>query len=597
MKKLLILLLGIVSVSSFAQGRNPQWPVYVNPGAQGQIPQYFPSQAGIPVLGPSNLTDNGNVLLYKGSPIGSQGGGSINLTVLGTAGAATLNGSLLNIPVYQGQVTLTTVGSNCGPATFIFNTLNIPPCAPPSNSITLTVLGTSGAATLSAGTLNIPIYQGQLTFTTTGSNCGLATFVGNTLNIPPCTPASGMVYPTGDGIPLVVGGASWGTTIAPGTGIVTFLQTPTSANLAAAVTGETGTGALVFATTPTLVTPVIGVATGTSLTLSGLMQSLSAKITGVPSAASLATDASGNVIAGSSFTNPMTTLGDMFYGGAAGVATRIPGPITGTVPYNYCSTPSGGVATAPTWCLAGISGRTVSGTTDSITAADRGGSILYTSTSAVAVTLPSAASLGNNFDFVTQAQNGSGVITITTSGGTFLNSTGGTSTTQTFSNGQSCAISSPDNLNYISRCTQQAVTAGISIPLIANAAAAGVAASTTGYIAATNYAPNFTGSTTNRQMAFPHSGTISNMTVCLISNQTATGSMTIAFQTGTYGSALTNTPLQVVLAASAALGCYSDTTDSFTYTAGQGIDIQLVNAGTATSGFVGTIYAEFTNIH
>jgi hypothetical protein len=35
------------------------------------------------------------------------------------------------------------------------------------------------------------------------------------------------------------------------------LGTPTSANLAAAVTGETGTGALVFATSPTLTTPVI----------------------------------------------------------------------------------------------------------------------------------------------------------------------------------------------------------------------------------------------------------------------------------------------------------------------------------------------------
>jgi hypothetical protein len=50
-----------------------------------------------------------------------------------------------------------------------------------------------------------------------------------------------------------------------GTGVATFLATPSSANLAAAVTNETGSGALVFATSPTLVTPVIGVATGTSL--------------------------------------------------------------------------------------------------------------------------------------------------------------------------------------------------------------------------------------------------------------------------------------------------------------------------------------------
>ena len=50
-----------------------------------------------------------------------------------------------------------------------------------------------------------------------------------------------------------------------GTGIATFLSYPTSANLISAVTDETGTGTLVFSTSPTLVTPVLGVATATSL--------------------------------------------------------------------------------------------------------------------------------------------------------------------------------------------------------------------------------------------------------------------------------------------------------------------------------------------
>jgi hypothetical protein len=43
-----------------------------------------------------------------------------------------------------------------------------------------------------------------------------------------------------------------------GSGVATWLGTPSSANLAAAVTDETGTGALVFATSPTLVTPALG---------------------------------------------------------------------------------------------------------------------------------------------------------------------------------------------------------------------------------------------------------------------------------------------------------------------------------------------------
>lgn len=46
--------------------------------------------------------------------------------------------------------------------------------------------------------------------------------------------------------------------IAFGTGVKAFIKSPTSANLATAVTGETGSGALVFGTSPTLVTPALG---------------------------------------------------------------------------------------------------------------------------------------------------------------------------------------------------------------------------------------------------------------------------------------------------------------------------------------------------
>jgi hypothetical protein len=60
--------------------------------------------------------------------------------------------------------------------------------------------------------------------------------------------------------------ASGGTGITSfGTGVATFLGTPSSANLAAAVTDETGTGALVFANTPTLESPVLGTPTSGQL--------------------------------------------------------------------------------------------------------------------------------------------------------------------------------------------------------------------------------------------------------------------------------------------------------------------------------------------
>lgn len=51
-----------------------------------------------------------------------------------------------------------------------------------------------------------------------------------------------------------------------GTGVATFLATPSSANLASAVTDETGTGALVFGTSPTLTTPNLGTPSAATLT-------------------------------------------------------------------------------------------------------------------------------------------------------------------------------------------------------------------------------------------------------------------------------------------------------------------------------------------
>jgi hypothetical protein len=50
-----------------------------------------------------------------------------------------------------------------------------------------------------------------------------------------------------------------------GSGVATWLGTPSSANLASAVTDETGSGALVFGTSPTLTTPVLGTPTSGDL--------------------------------------------------------------------------------------------------------------------------------------------------------------------------------------------------------------------------------------------------------------------------------------------------------------------------------------------
>jgi len=76
------------------------------------------------------------------------------------------------------------------------------------------------------------------------------------------TPTSGTLTNC-TGLPIATGVSNLGT------GVATFLTTPSSANLLATLTDETGTGSAVFANTPTLVTPVIGAATGTSLSTTG----------------------------------------------------------------------------------------------------------------------------------------------------------------------------------------------------------------------------------------------------------------------------------------------------------------------------------------
>jgi len=111
----------------------------------------------------------------------------------------------------------------------------------------LTSVGTLATGTWQATTIAVA-YGGTGVTTSTGSG-NLVLSTSPTLVTPVLGTPTSATLTNATGLPVSTGISGLGT------GVATFLATPSSANLASALTDETGSGSAVFGTAPTLVTP------------------------------------------------------------------------------------------------------------------------------------------------------------------------------------------------------------------------------------------------------------------------------------------------------------------------------------------------------